>query len=108
MGLGVMIIVQVILWFIGFFIKGISLYQIMCLVPVICFSFRKFGVKISCGAIITMEILFLFFSTVFTLLFSQIQVAKYILSLILRIISILIVVLDDTMYVYVTEERKVK
>lgn len=103
-----MIVVQFILWIIGFLVKGFSLYQVMCLIPIICFSIRKFGVKISCGSILTMEILFLFFSTVSTLLFSEIQAAKYIISLILRILSILVIVLDDTMYVYVTEERKVK
>lgn len=103
-----MIIVQVILYILGFFIKGFSLYQLLLFIPVLLFSFRKFGVKIGCGTIITMEILFLFFSTVFTILFSEINVVKYVLSLILRVISVLVVILDDVLYVYVTEERKVK
>lgn len=102
-----MIIFQVIIWFIGLFVKGVSLYQIFLIIPVLLFSFRKFGVKIGCGTIITMEILFLFFSTVFTILFSEIQTVKYIISLVLRVISCLIVVLDDVLYVYVTEERKI-
>jgi hypothetical protein len=70
--------------------------------------FRKFGVKISSVHIITMEVLFLFFSTVFTILFSELDVTRYVICLLLRIISCAIAVIDDTMYVYVTEERKVK
>ena len=107
MGLKGMIIFQVIIWIIGLFVKGISLYQILLIIPIVLFSFRKFGLKIGCGTIITMEILFLFFSTVFTILFSEVNIIKYMISLILRVISCLIVVLDDVLYVYVTEERKV-
>lgn len=108
MGLNTMIILQVILWIIGFFVKGVSLYQIMLFIPVMLFMFRKFGVKIHCSHIIVCEVLFLFFSTVFTLLFSEIQTARYIINILLRVISCLIAVLDDVMYVYVIEERKVK
>ena len=104
--LTVLIITQFVLWIIGFFIRGFTLYQ-LCLVTVpICFSLRKFGIKVSYGSLIAIEILLLFFSTIFTLMFSEIDVTRYILSLIVRIISIIIAIVDDTMYIYVTEERK--
>lgn len=108
MSLLFMIIAQVVLWIAGFFVKGFSLYQVCLIVPVVLFAIRKFGIKIGCSHIIVCEVLFLFFSTIFTMLFSEIDTVRYVLSLVLRIISILIAVIDDTMYIYVTEERKVK
>ena len=103
-----MIILQVILWIIGFFVKGLCLYQVMLIVPVSMFAVRKFGLKISSIHIVVVEILFLFFSTVFTLLFGEFITSRYILSIILRVISCIIAIIDDTVYVYVTEERKIK
>ena len=103
-----MIIAQIILWIAGFFVKGFCLYQLVLIVPVVLFAIRKFGIKIGCSHIIVCEVLFLFFSTIFTILFSEINTARYVISLLLRVASILIAVLDDTMYIYVTEERKVK
>lgn len=103
-----MIIAQIILWIAGFFVKGFCLYQLVLIVPVVLFAIRKFGIKIDCSHIIVCEVLFLFFSTIFTILFSEINTARYVISLLLRVASILIAVLDDTMYIYVTEERKVK
>lgn len=108
MGLTIMIAIQVLLWFAGFFVKGMSLYQILLIVPVSMFSFRKFGVKISSIHIVVVEILFLFFSTVMTLLFSSIDTPRYIINLLFRVISVIIAIIDDTLYVYVTEERKIK
>lgn len=103
-----MIILQVILWLLGFLVKGFTLYQISLIVPVMMFSFRKFGLKISSIHIVVVEILFLFFSTVFTILFSKINALRYIIGILLRVISCIIAIIDDTLYVYVTEERKVK
>lgn len=104
-----MIILQVVLWIAGFFVKqGVTLYQLMLIVPVVMFAIRKFGVKISSVHIVVVEILFLFFSTVFTLLFGEIDKTRYIICLLIRVISCLIAIIDDTMFIYVTEERKVK
>ena len=108
MGLMILIGLQVILWIIGFFVKGVCLYQVLLIIPVAMFSFRKFGVKISSVHIVVVEILFLFFSTVFTILFSEIEMPNYVISILLRALSCLIAIIDDTAYVYVTEERKIK
>lgn len=108
MGLIIMIILMTIIWIIGFFVKGFCFYQVMLVIPVLMFACRKFGVKISSVHIIVVEVLFLFFSTVFTILFSEINGARYVISLLLRILSCLIAVIDDTLYIYVTEERKVQ
>lgn len=103
-----MILLQIVIWFIQWFINGTSLYHGLLLIPIFMFYVRKFGVKVGCGSVITTEILLIFFSTVFTILFSQIDTVKYIITIILRVISCLIIVLDDVLYVYVTEERKIK
>lgn len=104
--LTVLIVIQFILWFAGFFVKGVSLYQLLLIVTPICFSLRKFGIKVGYGSIITIELILLFFSTTFTIMFSEIAVGRYIISLVIRLISIIIAIVDDTMYIYVTEERK--
>jgi hypothetical protein len=70
------------------------------------FAVRKFGTKIGCQHIIAVEALFLFFSTVMTLLFGHMIVIRYVISLLIRVVSCLIAVVDDTAYIYVTEERK--
>lgn len=101
-----LIIIQFILWIAGFFVRGVSLYQVLLIIPVLMFAVRKFGTKIGCQHIIAVEVLFLFFSTVMTLLFSQIIVTRYVISLLIRVVSCLIAVIDDTAYIYVTEERK--
>lgn len=105
--LSVLIIIQFVLWLIGFFIAGgLSLYQMLLVATPICFSLRKFGIKVGYGTIITIEFLLLFFSTTFTIIFSEIEVVRYIIRLVVRIIAIIIAIYDDTAYIYVTEERK--
>lgn len=107
--LSALIITQFVLWFIGFFIiGGISLYQLLLVSVPICFSLRKYGIKVSYGSLIAIDILLLFFSTTFTILFSEIDTVRYILCIVVRLISIIISIIDDTMYIYVTEERKKK
>ena len=107
--LNIMIIMQFILWLAGFFIRGkLTLYQILLIIPVSMFALRKVGIKISAVNIIITEILFLFFSTVFTILFSSIDKVPYIICIVVRLISIVIPIIDDTMFVYVTEERKLR
>lgn len=104
-----MIIIQFVLWLAGFFIRGkLTLYQMLLIIPVVMFALRKVGIKISAVNIIITEILFLFFSTVFTILFSSIDKTPYIICIIVRIISLIIPVIDDWLYVYVTEERKIR
>lgn len=107
--LNIMIIIQVLLWLAGFFIRGkLTLYQLLLIVPVIMFALRKVGIKISAVNIIITEILFLFFSTIFTILFSSIDKVPYFICIGVRVVSIIIPIIDDTLYVYVTEERKIR
>lgn len=107
--LNVMIIIEFVLWLLGFFIRGkLTLYQVLLIIPVIMFALRKVGIKISAVNIIITEALFLFFSTVFTILFSSIDKVPYIICIVVRLLSIVIPIIDDTLYVYVTEERKMR
>lgn len=101
-----LIITACILWVLGFFVKGFCLYQILVLVPTVMFAVRKFGIHLSMGAIIGTECLFLFFSTSYCLLFGKFAFVKFLLTILLRLIFVGIVAYDDTMYVYVSEERK--
>lgn len=101
-----LIIVSVICWVAGFFINGFTLYGVVTLVPTVMFALRKFDIHIRMSNIITCEVLFLFFSIMWRLLFHKFSLLKLILTLVVRAIFILIVVYDDTVYVYVSEERK--
>lgn len=107
--LNFMIIMEFVLWLAGFFIRGkLTLYQVLLIIPVVMFAIRKVGIKISAANIAITEILFLFFSTVFTILFSHIDKGPYFTCMIVRIISVAIAIIDDVFYVYVTEERKMR
>lgn len=107
--LKVMIIAQFILWIAGFFVRGhITLYQVLLIVPVAMFALRKVGIKISATNIVVTELLFLFFSTVFTILFGSIDKVPYFICLGLRVISATIAIIDDVTGVYVTVERKIR
>ena len=104
--LDIFIILQYVLWIIGMIFTGITLYSILLLVPIVMFTLRKFAVKVSLGYMVTFEFLFLFFRVVFQLLRHGFDSRIFIVTLILRIISVLLVVIDNTHFIYVTEERK--
>lgn len=101
-----LIITCVLCWLGGFFINGFTLYQILLIVPTIMFSVRKVGIHIKMSNILVPEIMFLFFSIVWRLLFKKFILWKFLVSMVLRIIFICIIVYDDTVYVYKQEERK--
>ena len=101
-----LIILVFAFWIGGFFVNGLTLYNCMLLIPVIMFSIRKFGIHVKLGTICLVEILLLFFSTTWRLLFTDVVAWRYWVGLALRVLSILVAVYDDTVYVYVTEERK--
>lgn len=107
--LNVMIIIDFVLWIAGFFVRGkLTLYQLLLIIPVCMFALRKVGVKVSAVNIVVTEILFLFFSTVFTVLFSHIDKPIYITCIVIRVISLAMPIIDDIFFVYVTEERKLR
>lgn len=101
-----LIIVSVICFLVGFFINGFTLYNVALLIPTIMFSVRKVGIHCKLGNILACEILFLFFSIVWRLMFHKFSLLKFILSILVRAVFILVVVYDDTAYVYVSEEKK--
>ena len=101
-----LIIMVFALWFGGFFVNGLTLYNVLLVVPVVMFTLRKFGIHVKLGTICLFEILFLFFSTTWRLLFTDVVWWRYWVGLALRVISVLVVVYDDFNYVYITEERK--
>lgn len=100
------IIVSFITWIVGFFINGFTLYNVLIIVPTVMFSLRKVGIHCSMGSIIGAELLMLFFSIMWRLIFHKFELLRFILALIVRIIFICIVVYDETMFVYVSEEKK--
>lgn len=103
-----LIIASYILWFGGFFVNGFTLYQVMLIVPTTMFALRKFGIHIKMSNIVVTEGLLLFFSVAWRLLFHKFVLWSFIVSIIIRLIFICIDIYDDTVYVYVSEERKKK
>ena len=106
--LNTLIVIAFIMWIAGFFVNGFNLYNCLLLIPTIMFMLRKFGLHIKMTNMLACEILFLFFSIAWKLIFHKFVLSKVIIGVILRVIFILIIVYDDTAYVYVQEERKKK
>lgn len=104
--LNVLIIISAVVWIAGFFVNGFTLYNVLLIVPTVMFALRKFDIHIRMSGIITCEVMFLVFSFLWRLLFKKLYVLKLILTLIIRLIFIIVVIYDDTVYVYVSEERK--
>lgn len=105
--LNVLIIFQWLLWVGGFFAQGgITLYQVLLIIVPIMFMLRKYGIGVKYGTIIATEVLLAFFHIIFQILFGDIEVARLVVCIILRVICIIICVIDDTLYIYVTEERR--
>ena len=104
--LSTLMIISGLTWFLGFFVNGFTLYQIMIVIPVIMFCLRKFGIHLKQSNIIACEVGFMFASCVWRLIFGKFVLWKFLLTLLLRIIFIIVVIYDDTVYVYKQEERK--
>lgn len=101
-----LIIVSVVCWILGFVVNGFSLYNILIVIPTIMFSVRKVGIHVKMSNIVAIECVLLFFSIVFQLIFKSFVWWQFLLGLLLRLIFICIVWYDDTVYVYVSEEKK--
>lgn len=101
-----LIIVSFVCWILGFVVNGFTLYNFMVVIPTIMFSVRKVGFHVKMGNIIATECLILFFSIVFMLIFKSFIWWKFLLGILFRVIFLCIVAYDDTVYVYVNEERK--
>ena len=101
-----LIITSFILWIVGFFVNGFTIYNVYLIAPTIMFALRKFGIHIKMGNIVATEIIGLIFSVLWRLLFKKFHLIRFLIGLLLRIIFICIIVYDDSVYVYVTEERK--
>lgn len=101
-----LIVTSLILWIVGFFINGFCLYNFMLLIPTIMFAVRKVGIHVKYGNIVATEILMLFFSITWRLLFHNFSIIEFLLTIIIRIVFICVVIYDDTVFVYVSEERK--
>lgn len=99
-----MIIAQFVVWILGFFVKGICLYNILLIIPTAMFAGRKIGFYKKWTSSLVVEVLLLLFSVVWSLLFHKFIWWKYLLILILRIISIGIIFYDDSVYLYIREE----
>lgn len=100
------IIVAFVCWILGFVINGFTLYGVSLIIPTLMFSARKVGIHIKYGNIIAAEVLLLFFSLVWRLLFHKFYVVKFLLSILVRAVFLIICIYDDTVFVYVNEERK--
>lgn len=101
-----LIITSFICWIAGFFINGFTLYNVLLIIPTIMFALRKFGIHIELSKILAPEILFLFFSTAWKLLFKKYLFVPWLIAVVVRLIFLGLVIYDDTMYVYVQEEKR--
>lgn len=101
-----LIIVSVVCWILGFFVNGFTLYNFLIAIPTIMFSVRKVGIHVKMSNIVAVECVMLFFSIVFMLIFKNFVWWKFLIGILLRIIFLCIVIYDDSVYVYVSEERK--
>lgn len=104
--LNVLIIIVVICWIAEFFVNGFTFYNVMLVVPVLMFAGRKFDIHIKYANIITAECLLLFFSVMWRLIFGKFDLVRFIICVLIRAISCIVAIYDDTTYVYVKEERK--
>lgn len=104
--LNVLIIITVICWIAEFFVNGFTLYNVLLIVPVFMFAGRKFSIHIRYGNIITAECLLLFFSVMWRLIFGKFNLVRFIICVLIRVISCIVAIYDDITYVYVQEERK--
>ena len=100
------IITAFVCWILGFVINGFTLYNVVLIVPTIMFSVRKIGIHVKFGNIMVVEIMFLFFSFMWRCLFHKFHIIKFLLSILVRAVFIIICIYDDTVFVYVNEERK--
>lgn len=104
--LSVLIIIAFLCWIAGFVVNGVTLYAFMLVVPTVMFSIRKVGVHMSMGSIIGIEVFFIIVSTIMKVLFNNFSLVELILTIIIRAVFLIVVLYDDTVYVYVNEERK--
>ena len=101
-----LIITAFICYILGFLINGFTLYSVLLIIPTMMFAVRKVGIHLKFSNIIATEILFLFFSIMWRLIFGKFAIVQLLLSILVRIVFFIIVIYDDTVYVYVSEERK--
>lgn len=101
-----LIIIAVVSLLLTFVLKGFCLYAVALLIPTLMFCGRKVGVHIRLANIATCEIVFLFLSIVWSLLFNKLDIIRLILVIIVRLIFLCAVLYDDKTFVYVKEERK--
>ena len=104
--LSVLIVIAFLCWIAGFVVNGITLYAFMLIVPTIMFSIRKVGVHMSMGSIVGIEVFFIIVSTIMKVLFNNFSLIELVLTIIIRAVFLIVVLYDDTVYVYVNEERK--
>ena len=104
--LNTLIIISFLSYIAGFLVNGFTLYNVLLIIPTILFSIRKVGIHIKMSSIITIEVLFLVFSVLWRLMFNDFSIVGLILTVVIRIIFVCVVLYDDTVYVYVSEEKR--
>lgn len=95
-----------VIWILSLIAKGVSLYSILLLIPTSMFAVRKVGIHIKAGKIAVCEGLFLFFSISLSAIFGKLNIIRVLITVVLRIIFLIICFYEDTVYVYIQEERK--
>lgn len=100
------IIAVYVIWLVSAVSKGFCLYSVMLLVPTTMFAVRKVGIHVKASKIAVFEGLFLFFSITWTALFSQVNILRLILTILCRLVFLIVCFYEDTVYVYIQEERK--
>ncbi len=101
-----LIITNFVCWILGFVVNGFTLYSVITIVPTVMFAIKKFGIFPKMGNIIACEVIFLFFSITWRVLFHKFSIVKLLLTLLLRAIAVGVAYYDSVAYVYTTEEKK--
>lgn len=108
MSLLTLIIICYVLTLIQFFVKGICLYTVACLIITTMFALKYLNVFIKSTYMLIADCLCLFFSCAWQFLFGEIAIAKMIICAILRLAVFCIAKYDEVANVYFTVERKRK
>lgn len=104
----ILAVISLLAWVGVIWFKGFTLYSFALILPTILFLVRKFGYFVKLKNILICEGMFLFLSITWTFIFGEMYAKTYLITILFRILFILVVLYDDKVYVYVTEERKKK
>lgn len=101
-----MIIITVVLWIASAVVQGFNLWTIGSMVATALFCGKKIGIFPKLKNLIAIEVITGFITVMIQLLFKRFKLVKFLITVVIRIIFILVAWVDSTMYVYFKETRR--